>query len=171
MAYEFSNKDEYELLPEGDYEVVLDTAEIKRTADGSKRYISCSFSIRTDVEQPGKGRKVFDSIWQDKDNPEQFDHKKLQKLLLVQGPNGKYTFADEDEVVQFINGLNMIIHIEKREPDEYSSEARNQVKYLSYKPSKAQPKTLGAKDEGVAYVKEVLGDNVNIVEDSDDLPF
>jgi hypothetical protein len=170
MAYEFSNKDEYELLAEGDYEVVLDTAEIKRTNDGSKRYIACSFLIRSDVEQQGKGRKVFDNIWQDKENPEQFDHKKLQKLLLVQGPTGKYSFADEDEIVQFINGLNMIIHIEKRDADDYHEEGYNQVKYLSYKPSKAQPKTLGT-DNGVAYAKEILGPNVNIVEDDDSLPF
>lgn len=166
MAYEFSNKEEYELLPDGDYEVILDTAEIKKTNDGSKKYVSCAFLIRSDVEQQGKGRRIFDNIWQDKEDQSKFDLRKLHKILLTQGPSGRYSFADDNEVVQFINGLNMIIHIEKRDADEYHEEAYNQIKYLSYKPSKSQPKTLSTTTQTVE-VPSYTAD----VNDLPDIPF
>ena len=151
MAYQFSNTETYELIPEGDYEVVLATAEIKKTNDGSRQYISCKFTIRTDVEgQTNGGRSIFDNIWGDKEKTGQFDNRKLQKLLLSQGPNGRYSFDTDEELVQHINGLNMLVHISKKDADEYHDEAYNEIKYCSYKPSKAQPKTLGtAKPAGV----------------------
>lgn len=165
MAYEFSNKDTYDLIPEGDYEVVLATAEIKRTNDGSRQYISCKYTIRNDVDgQTNGGRSVFDNIWGDKEKLDQFDNRKLQKLLLTQGTSGRYSFANDEELVQHINGLNMIIHISKKDADEYHGEAYNEVKYCSYKPSKAQPKTLGAtKPAGVVSATYDITD--------DDLPF
>lgn len=151
MAYEFSNKDTYELIPEGDYEVVLATAEIKETNDKSRKYISCKFTIRTDVEgQTNGGRSIFDNIWEDKVKVGQFDNRKLQKLLLAQGLNGVYSFETDEELVQHINGLNMLIHINKKDADEYHDEAYNELKYCSYRPSKSQPKTLAsAKPAGV----------------------
>lgn len=164
MAIEFSNKDTYELIPEGDYEVVLASAEIKRTNDGTRQYISCKYTIRTDVEQPSAGRNIFENIWGDREHPEQFDRKKLQKLLLSQGTNGRYSFEDDDDLVQYINGLNMLVHISKKDADEYHQEAYNEIKYCSYRVSKAQPKTLGtAQPAGVVSATYDITD--------DDLPF
>lgn len=170
MGYEFSNQETYDLIPEGDYEVVLETAEIKKTKDETKRYINCMFKIREDVEQGSKGRVVFDTIWSDRENPNQFDKRKLHKILLTQGPNGKYSFADDDEIVQHINGLTMIVHVNKNGADQYHQEDYNEVKYCSYKPSKAQPKTIGFNPTQTAPgVVTAAGIDFNVVDD--DLPF
>lgn len=166
--YEFSNKEEYELIPEGDYEVILDSAEIKVPEGNGKRYINCKFLIRTDVEQPQKGRVVFDKIFENKDT-NQFDHRKLQKMLLVQGPSGTYTFAGDEELVQFINGLLMNIHISKKEADEYHENPYNEVRYCSYKPSKAQPKSLSNPTANSAEALKNAGIEFNLP--SDELPF
>ena len=140
LNFEFQ-KSEYGLVNEGIYETNL-TVSLKTSKTG-KSYISLDWKIRDDVEQGSKGRVVFDTIWSDKENPNQFDKRKLHKILLTQGPNGKYTFADDDEIVQHINGLTMMIHVNKNGADQYHQEDYNEVKYCSYKPSKAQPKTLG----------------------------
>lgn len=166
--YEFSNKPEYDLIAEGDYETILESAEITSTPDGSKRYIALKFRIRADVEQAYKGMSIRDTIWADKINPNQFDNKKLHKILLTQGPNGKYKFADEDEIVQHINGLTMLIHISKKDADQYHAEAYNEVKYLSYRPSKAQGQTLSPTQNSINALNSA-GVEFNI--DSDDLPF
>ena len=158
-GYEFSNEEKYELIKAGEYEVVLDTAEIKVSKDGSKRFISCLFKIREDVEQVEQGRIIFDNIFEDKKNPGQFSLNKLQKLLLVQGKEGKYKFDDDDELVQFINGLYMRITIENKPSDEYHPDPYNQVKYCSYKPSNHLPKNL---------IKE---EPKEFVVDEADLPF
>lgn len=136
--YEFSDKEEYELIADGDYEVILETAEVRSyKTDSSKQYLSLKFMIRQDVEQKHCGRFVFESVFRDKTNPDQFDHRKLQKIILTQ--KGKDTFqnkfANEDELIQYINGLLMQIHISCKEPDDYHETPYNEVKYLSYKPS------------------------------------
>ena len=165
MAYNFSDKETYDLIPEGDYEVVLSTAEIRETNDKSKKFISCKYTIRTDVDQASAGRVIFENIWQDRNDPEDFDHKKLQKILLTQGPNGKYIFNNDiDLLIQHINGLNMIIHISKKDADEYHSEAYNEVKYCSHRPSKAQPKTLAGSTPTVSV-------SANYDFSGEDLPF
>ena len=140
--YNFSNKEEYELIAQGEYEVTLEKAELKTTKDGSKDFINCKFKIRSDIEQPGKNKVVFDKIWRDKANPSQFDHRKLQKLLLVQGPSGVYNFSDDEHLIQFINGLNMRITVLVKDADDYNEDNYNEVKYLSYKPSNQKPQTI-----------------------------
>lgn len=145
-GYEFSDKAEYELLKEGDYEVILDTAEVKTyKSDSSKRYLSLKFIIRVDVEQPHNGRTIYETVFSDKENPSQFDHRKLQRLILTQ--KGKDTFqtkfANEDELIQYLNGLTMRIHINRKEADDYHDSEYNEVGYLSYKPSDVKLQSVG----------------------------
>jgi hypothetical protein len=139
--YEFSNEREFDLLPEGDYEVVLENAEIKETKAG-KPYISCCYRVREDVEQGCQGRPIFESIFPDKTNPELFDKRKLHAILLVQGKEGRYKFEDNDEIIQHINGLLMLVHVENNPADDYHDKPYNQIKYCSYKPTKHPYKTL-----------------------------
>lgn len=168
-GYEFSDKTEYELLKEGDYEVTLDTAEVKAyKSDSSKRYLSLKFVIRVDVEQPHNGRTIYETVFSDKENPSQFDHRKLQRIILTQ--KGKETFqtkfANEDELIQYLNGLNMRIHINRKEPDAYHESEYNEVGYLSYKPSDVKFQTFGQQAEKPSSPKV---DYVNL--DNEDLPF
>lgn len=163
--YEFEQKEEFSPIPNGEYEVVLEKAE-RRTSNSGTTYINCSFKIRNDVNQQCQGRTIFDIIFQDKERIGQFDHKKLGSIIRTQGPNGKYSFADDDELIQYINGLPMRITIEVKEPDAYHTEIYNQVKYRSYKPSNAGPKSL---DAGVEEMKEKFGEVFDV--SAEDLPF
>ena len=163
--YEFEQKDEYSLIPSGEYEVVLEKAEIKTAQSSGRPYISMKFRIRNDVEQPQQGRLIFESIFLEKTS-NQFDKKKLGAIMRTQGPSGKYSFADDDEVVQYINGLAMRLTIELNGPDDYHSEDYNQVKYCSYKPTNVKAKTLG----GVEEMNAKFDGIVEVIDDSD-LPF
>ena len=147
IGYEFSEKEEYDLIPDGDYEVVLEDAQVKSfKKDPNKQYLSLKFVIRQDVEQGCCGRAIFESVFKDKANPDQFDHRKLQKIILTQ--KGKDTFqnkfANEDELIQYINGLTMQIHISLKEPDEYHDSSFNEVKFCSYKPSTVKLQEVGS---------------------------
>lgn len=170
----FSNKPQFDLLKEAkNQEVILEKAEIKKLENSGKQVINLTFKIRDDVEQENKGRVIFDSIWEEKNNPGTFDSKKINALLLVQGESGKYDFDDYDELVQFINGMFMQITVELKPADEYHDEPYNQVKYCSYKPSKVLPKTLG----GDTSAKETTNKNyaasdvVPMDDVNSDLPF
>ncbi len=166
--YEFSDREERDLIDDGIYEVTLDTAEVKSyKTDSSKQYLSLKFIIRPDVEQKFGNRLVFETIFRDKTNPDQFDHRKLQKIILTQ--KGKDTFqtkfANEDELIQYINGLTMQIHISRKDPDDYHDEPYNEVKYLSYRPSNIKLAELGAKVEAAPKKQEMIDF------EADDLPF
>ena len=167
--YEFSDREERELIDEGVYEVVLDTAEVRSyKSDSSKQYLSLKYIIRQDVEQKFCGRWVFESVFRDKNNPDQFDHRKLQKIILTQ--KGKDTFqnkfANEDELIQYINGLTMQIHISVKDPDDYHETQYNEVKYLSYRPSSVKLAELGTPATTAAPKKQEFIDF-----NTDELPF
>ena len=165
--YEFDEKEEYSLIPTGEYEVILEKAEIKTAQSSGKPYINMKFRIRNDVEQPQQGRVIFESIFLGK-NSNQFDTKKLGAIMncAVGVWIAKYSFADDDEVVQYINGLAMRLTIELNGPDDYHTEDYNQVKYCSYKQTNVKAKTLG----GVEEMNAKFDGIVEVIDDSD-LPF
>lgn len=168
-GYEFSEKETYDLIKQGNYEVTLDTAEIRSfKSDATKKYLSLKFVIRRDVEQPHIGRSIFESVFRDKENPSQFDHRKLQRIILTQKdkPTFQKTFANEDELIQYLNGLNMQITISEKEPDAYHDTEYNEVAYLSYRPSNIKFQTLGETSPSVSQPQKV-----NINDYSDELPF
>lgn len=133
-GFTFSDKDTYDLIPAGDYEVVLESCEKRQYGvNKDKNALSCRFRIREDVEQEAKKRVVFDNIWEDKVNPLWYDLNKLGKIIRTQ-PNGKRDFTNVDECIQYINGLNMIVTIDKKF-DDYRNQEINEIRYLSYKPS------------------------------------
>ena len=120
----------------GDYEVEV-FLEKTKTKDGSKEYLNLKHRIRDDVNQRFGGTYVFDKAWVDKSNPQWFDLRKLGTLLVTQKEKADYhkDFEDVDELIQYLNGCHCIVHVEKLYDDE-KDEYKNEIKYLSYLPSK-----------------------------------
>lgn len=155
------------LVSKGTYETVL-SLEKRRTENG-KGYISLRHLIRDDVEQDFQLSSVYEKIWEDKDNPGRYPTKKLNKILSVQGPKGRYKFDDIDEVLQFINGWNLKIGVGIGEPDDYNEEEYNYVMF--YGPTKFPAQTLGQTNSvNIEKPKTEVKENNYDVED-DDLPF
>lgn len=142
LHFDEPEKKEYELIEEGDYEVTL-SAEWKEY-NGNKT-INCTFKIRKDVEQDFGGRLVFDTIYKKKGTDE-FSPAKISGILGAI-PNSKKDFEDYDELIQYINGANMVVTITKQDADPaYNTKEKNIIKYLSYAPS-AQPVTAEGQTE------------------------
>lgn len=131
-----AEKTEFELIEPGEYEVTF-TCEQKHYGQEMRPGLQCKFQIRKDVEQPFAGRCIFETFWLDKDGSGWYDTRKIHKVLLTQDPDKrKLSFESQDECLLYINGLNMRITVEKVF-DDYSGKYKNQVKFLSYAPSKA----------------------------------
>lgn len=169
---QYAGQKEFPVVDAGDYELVL-KAERKSTKDNTKEFINLDFFIRDDVEQKFKGSHVFDKAWRDTTNPQWFDLKKLGSILVTQkGKEGyKTTFDEVDEFIQYINGVSLIAYIDKKY-DDYAGKEVNEIKYLSYKPSKLGPyvkpekaKPVDPREEG-----KVIANNVPNISD-DDIPF
>lgn len=128
-------KEEFGLIDDGDYEVVL-KAEVRKTKDGSKDFLNLGFKIREDVDQPFKGRYLFEAAWRDKGNPNLFDFKKINSIIVTQKglPTYQTKFKDMDEVILYLNGLQLLLTVETSF-DEYSGQEKNFIAKKSFRPS------------------------------------
>lgn len=130
-----------ELLPAGDYEATIERIERKTIPTSGKEKISIMYRVRGDVEQPCKNRVVFEDIWAEREHPEFFNRKRLNQLMGTQKIEDGHVFEGITEVIEFLNGANLQIHVAV-EFDDYTGKDRNQVKW--YRSSKANPQELGA---------------------------
>lgn len=135
---EYANT-EFELIEDGEYEVVL-KAERRRTKNGENEYLSLDYKVREDVDQPFKGRHVFEKFFKDKVYTDFFDFKRTNQIVITQ-PNFKQHFEDVDEVIQYLNGMKLRIGIEKIY-DDYLDKDVNKVVNYSYKPSRFPGSTI-----------------------------
>ena len=152
-----SGNEKHDPLPEGDYEVTAEKAEL-RTLQSGKIKISLWLRVRSDVEQEGKGRVIFDDIWREKDHPEFFNRKRLNAILGALGTKDGTVFDTIQDVLLAIQGGHMIAHV-VQEFDDHRGETVNRVKF--YHKSKTKPQSLAPATSGTAGIE--LSD--------DELPF
>lgn len=127
---------------EGVYECFIEKLEQGETNNGIKR-INITFRIRSDVEQEYKGGTIFDTIWREKENPEFYDKKKINRLLGTQNVKEGTTFASIEEVIKCLNGAKLQVNLGVRF-SEYSGKDENYVKY--YGSSKVVEQTFANND-------------------------
>ena len=157
--YDLNKPVEYEreVVPSGKYECCITNAEIKSSKNTSKQYISLTFTIRKDVKQECQNKNVFASIFKtnvyrrngkiirkatyealspaDKSQvivTEEYQDNKIRALLLAQDAdegNRKTTFNSIEEIVMFLNGMNCLVTIDAKEPDDYHETEWNDVDF------------------------------------------
>lgn len=186
-GHTFSDKDKqvFEPLPEGNYEVVIDNIEKREftektgTNAGNKNiYLRITYKIRDD-QKPAlqyAGRKVSDNIMptynMDKkqfvQNDGWVDFARLFKLLKTQEDfNGYKTDFDEgiEEYILFMTGKTLVINVGQRE-NEYNGETNtvNVVRGFS-------KTSLGSyTDKKTDVIAELVSGGFASISD-DDLPF
>lgn len=139
MSYTYEKtENEYELLKEGDYECVIEGIE-KRTTPNGKNKLSLKYRVRSDVEQEGKNRVIFEDIWTETQNPQFYNRKRINQLLGTQEIVDGTTFENIDDVISFLLGDYLVCVISKGY-DEYSQKDVNRVKF--YKSSKTKSPTI-----------------------------
>lgn len=136
---------------EGVYECFIEKLEQGETNNGIKR-INITFRIRSDVEQEYKGGTIFDTIWREKENPEFYDKKKINRLLGTQNVKEGTTFASIEEVIKCLSGAKLQVNLGVRF-SEYSGKDENYVKY--YGSSKVVAQTF-ANNETIEITEEDL---------------
>lgn len=136
---------------EGEYECFIEKLDLGETKTGVKR-INVTFRIRSDVEQQYKGGVIYDTIWREKDNPDLFDRRKINRLLGTQNVKEGTTYANIDEIIRALNGATLKVALGVRFSD-YRGEDENYVKYFSSSKAVAQSFTT---NESVMITEEDL---------------
>lgn len=153
---------DFDLVDSGKYEVVIDKIDKKKSKTG-KNYLNFTFTIRKDVEQKFKNRKLFYMI-SEKDNDICYDFNRINKLIITQKGRSNYKdhFVDADEVLQYLHGLHMVLEVETNF-DDFTGKDRNEIKDRSFEPSVW---------DQTEHVAEIKGTNLESIDTpNDDLPF
>lgn len=166
MAYKYDSSDAHSLVKIGEYEALIESLEVRTTPNG-KNKLTVKFRIRTDVEQAYRNKIMYKDIWEDKEEPDKFNVKQINKLLGTQPDiqNGQ-EFENINKIIDFLTGKPLIIHI-AIEFDNYRGEDVNTVDY--YKKSKVggQETLFQSVEDESKPIEEVKKDII----DTDDLPF
>lgn len=139
MAYT-SNENEVKLLNDGEYECVIDEIKEKTYGMENKTCLSIQFRIRSDVEQAGKNRIVFETLYKSKETND-YNGKRIGNLLCACGlPVGK-SKDTISEVCKFCKGAYLLVGIGIRMND-YLGKNENYVKFYGKTKNASNASTL-----------------------------
>lgn len=122
-----------ELLPEGEYECVIKSADLNTTKNGTP-YFDVRFVVRNDVEQKYKNKYIFHSMWKKKEptpadaQVDNFSFKQIMSLAkAVKLPQGK-TYETLDQMGADMVGKPVLVTIEH---NTYKDSTTERVKYTN----------------------------------------
>lgn len=121
-------KGSFGLLPDGDYEVFA--VDGKWTDEPNKTpNANLTFVVRSDVEQAGKGRKVFHTFYISRD-PEKVETSLgfIQRFNLELGVPDGVEFSTQQEWINYILSKPVKARIGKR---EYNGKEYNEIKWFN----------------------------------------
>lgn len=162
MANEYTYENDNELKVEGDYEVIVEKMEVRILPSGTEK-LFVQYRIREDVEQKYKNACLFEDIWHEKDNPNLFNRKRINRMLGTQEVKEGTVFPNINAICDFMIGQKLVVHLVKQF-DDYKGEEINSIAY--YKRTNNGSKKLG---ENPAPIANAPIPAVGISDD--DLPF
>lgn len=125
--------DDYEVLPEGDYEVVIRNIEERITKKGATG-LNLSLVIRNDVEQNYKNRYIFHTLWKRKEptaadkQVQGYSFNQVMRLAKSAGlPSGK-TYETLQDMCRDLMHRPLKITLEHR---EFNGKTQEDVKYVN----------------------------------------
>lgn len=162
MANEYTYENDNDLKEEGDYEVRVEKMEIRVLPSGTEK-LFLQYRIRDDVEQKYKNACLFEDIWHEKENPNLFNRKRINKLLGTQEIKEGTVFESINKICDFMLGKYLMVHLVKQF-DDYKGEEINSIAY--YKKTNSAPKRLGSEEN-----KPTPAPSKPVEINDDDLPF
>ena len=126
-------KDNYGLIPEGQYEVIIKKIEERTTQNGATG-LNLTFVIRNDVEQKHQNRCIFHTLWKRKDPTDadkQVQGYSFKQIMIL----AKSAALPSGKVYENVHALcadlvNRVIRVTIAH-DEYNGNKREVVKYTN----------------------------------------
>lgn len=126
----YSDTQDDNLLPEGDYEIFVKRAEFAPNTNGKDR-IHMEMQIRSDVQQQYKNRRIFADLWFTSEAAAQISMRQMNAISKACAVPDNKDYSDLNEWCGEIIGKFMKVHVRIRKQDGY--DPQNQVS--AYRPS------------------------------------
>lgn len=154
----------FEVIPEGDYEVMTKTVDYN-TTNGGTLYIDIPMVIRNDVEQECKNQHIWHAVWKKKDPSEDdlacegFSYAGINQMLnAVNAPEDAEYAKIED---CFADMSYKPVHITV-EHQEYNGKTQARIRYVS---------ATNYPDVKHEWSKKDAPPDPSLLDDDGDLPF
>lgn len=125
--------DDYDLVPEGEYEVIIRNIEERTTKNGATG-LNLSLVIRNDAEQKYKDRYLFHTLWKRKEptpadmQVQGYSFKQIMRLAKsAKLPNGK-AYETVQALCEDLVKRPIRVTVEH---EEYNGQTREHIKYIN----------------------------------------
>lgn len=125
MAYTYESEDS--LVRDGDYEATIEKIEVKTLPSGTEK-LTIQYRIRKDVNQPYGNKVLFEDIFHEKNSPEHFNRKRINRLLGTQDIKEGTIFESINDIIVFMRGKQLQIHVSIVFSEYYSKDV-NTISY------------------------------------------
>ena len=158
------------LIPEGDYEVIIQSAYEDATKGGTQ-YINIPLIVRNDIEQPYKNAYIWHSIWRAK-NPTDRDKifggylsSQLLRVCQAVGIPSDTRFEDLTALLDTLSGKLLRVKVKH---NEYNNTITAKVQYINETQAKECHHIFKFKDDAAALAQV---DGAIVEAKDEDLPF
>lgn len=167
MAFtmDYSNNSTFELIPEGEYECIIERGMENATKFGTP-YLELQFVVRRDVDQPQQGQRINHTMWMKK-NPDSMDAqfygysaKQILKLSEAAGLTAGRSYQDFEEWFEDLTGRLVRVTVEH---STYNGRTNARVKWIN---ATMYPNMVEAKNAAQANTAAFTP-----IADDDDVPF
>lgn len=131
----YDDVNDYELIPEGEYEVVIRNIEERTTKNGATG-LNLSLVIRNDVKQEYKDRYLFCTYWKRKEptpadmQVQGYSFKQIMRLAKsAKLPSGK-AYENVQELCKDLMKRPLRVTVE-HEVNDYNGKLRENIKYIN----------------------------------------
>lgn len=132
---------EYEQIKDGEYEVEIESIEETEIPTTHTPKLKFVYTIRSDVEQNFKGRKIFEDRFKLKDTHD-YNKKRLRQIVgATKRAEPTQAFPTLKDVLDFLVGKQVVVNV-KNEDDSYNGKTRTKLNVKFYKESQHKPQTL-----------------------------
>lgn len=133
FSTDYSDVQEFDLLPKGEYEVIISKIEERTTQNGATG-INLTLTVRNDVDQKFKNRNIFHTLWKRRE-PTQADmqvqgysFKQIMQLAkAVRLPSGK-SYETVYNLLDDLSEKTMRVTVGHR---EYNEKTYEEVKFMN----------------------------------------
>ena len=123
-----------EVIPPGDYKVMIVASQMKDTKAGTGQYLELEMDV---LDGEHQGRKIWDRLNLDNPNPKAVEISE-RTLSAICRATGVWNCTDSEQ----LHGRAMIASVKVKPPGDGNSEPQNEVK--GYKPSTGATQTATA---------------------------
>lgn len=139
MSGETTN--EFEDIKDGEYEVEIESAVETEIPTTHTPKVKIVYTIRNDIDQDFKGRKIFDDWFKSKTTHDYNKNRFKQLIVATKRAEPNQVFHNLKDILDFLVGKQVVVVV-KNEDNSWNGQTRTRLNVKYWKESQHKPTSL-----------------------------